>query len=629
MCGIFGIYNLNKKQKFDKIRFVKSLLKMNYRGPDCNNVEEFNDSVILGHLRLAIIDLNDESNQPFQIDDNYWIVFNGEIYNFIEIRNDLLELGIIFRTSSDTEVLLRSFQVWGHDCVNKFNGMWAFAIYNKVENSIFCSRDRFGVKPFNYTYFNDQFIFSSEIKSIVEYYPELKKPNYNAISNYCRASLGGQSDQTWFENIYRLEPAHNLYIKDGKAVKTRYWSYPDKVDNSISLEDAIVEYKKIFKDAIKLRLRSDVPIGFTLSSGIDSTSLLSVVNKDFNNNNITYTAQFDHKLFNPSNSNLYNSSVNLDESKIVNRLSSDLNLTSNILPVSFDNFTTELNDLIYIMESGHSSPAIIPLNQILQKAKNDVTVLIEGQGADELLGGYVSNIFPFYFLELVSSLKFTRAIKELKCFVKNYSLIAAVQLFIRNSDFKLIKKVYYKTSGINNFFIGKLKSYKPLKEYSIDSNLNFSSLVNEHLFKSHTGGLVNLLHYGDAVSMANSLESRLPFMDYRLVEFVFKLPSHFKYSNGQGKYIHRRAMEDYVPKYILDNKIKIGFETPLHDLFKDIGDSSISGILLSDKTLARNLFSEKFLRNALSSQNNGSVDNSRILFRILSVELWFRNFIDQ
>ena len=189
---------------------------MRYRGPDAFDVKSFASKTILGHLRLSIIDLDRENNQPFQIDNRYWVVYNGEIYNYVELREELKIKGYKFRTTGDTEVVIRSYECWGENCVAKFNGMWSFAIYDEVTTKLFCSRDRFGIKPFNYSIVDDQFIFSSEIKAIISYFPGLRKPNYNVIANYCRKSTGAQIKQTWFENIFRLEAAHNLVIQHSK-----------------------------------------------------------------------------------------------------------------------------------------------------------------------------------------------------------------------------------------------------------------------------------------------------------------------------------------------------------------------------------------------------------------------------
>ena len=295
MCGIAGIFNLEDNIIIDFKSFITSMSTMKHRGPDSEAIKVINQNLIFGHLRLSIIDLNEISNQPLQIDNKYWIVFNGEIYNYIELKEELKLLGYTFITKGDTEVLLKSYQEWGEQCVTKFNGMWAFAIFDVSKNKLFCSRDRFGVKPFNYAIVNNQLIFSSEIKFIINYFPNLKKPNYNIIANYCRTSIGAQIKETWFENILRLQPAHNLIVENGTIRIYRYWDYPKIINKKISFNDAIFEYKKIFTNSVDIRMRSDVPVGFTLSSGIDSTSLVCKVNNSENLN--TYTAAFDNKKF--------------------------------------------------------------------------------------------------------------------------------------------------------------------------------------------------------------------------------------------------------------------------------------------------------------------------------------------
>ena len=275
MCGILGIFNIKQDKTLEKNDLEKALISMQHRGPDAQDVKIFDNKAGLAHLRLAIIDLKAESNQPFQVDNRYWITYNGEIYNYLELKQQLItEGGYSFRTESDTEVLLRAYQHWGEDCVNKFNGMWAFAIYDALNNTLFCSRDRFGVKPFNYALVDGQFIFASEIKGILSYFPQLKQPNYNVIANYCRTSAGAQHEETWFDTIFRLQPAHNMLITEGGVKKYRYWNYPIKVDKSLSFEAAKIEYADLFLDAVKLRMRSDVPVGTTLSSGVDSNSIV-------------------------------------------------------------------------------------------------------------------------------------------------------------------------------------------------------------------------------------------------------------------------------------------------------------------------------------------------------------------
>lgn len=628
MCGIYGIIN-NNNQYINRNLVSDSAKLMKHRGPNSFGQWGIDGKVELAHLRLSILDLTSDGDQPFISEcKNYVIVFNGEIYNYLELREDLKSSGIIFRTTTDTEVLLNAYIFWGTECVTKFNGDWAFVIYNKIDNSLFCSRDRFGVKPFNYAIFHDSFIFSSEIKSIVNYYPNLNEPNYNIISNYCRNSLGAFTEETWFKNILRLKPAHNLLWKDGKVSIYRYWNYPVKVNNDHDFITASEKYKDLFINAVKLRMRSDVPVGTTLSSGIDSTSIVSVLSNSMSiKNHKSFTAVFDDNAFNPLEKNAFKKGTLINEADIVKNISNDLNLDSTFISDGISSLTDQLSDLIYYLESGHSSYATLPLSKVLENAKKSVTVVLEGQGADELLGGYVLKSFPYAIIQSIRKLKFKSAISEFKKFKLNYSLFESFKLYIRLLNNDLIERLYSKLSGKENIYGPLLKKYSRIKDYP-DINNNFDDKFNQELFKSHTGGLVNLLHYGDAISMSKSMESRNPFLDVNLVEYVFTLPYDFKIKNGLGKFIHRKSMVNIVPDYILDNPIKFGFITPLSIHFKSYDNDAIK-VLLSERTLKRGLFAADGLKKIINNQINGIENNAPLLFRLLSVELWFRCFIDK
>jgi asparagine synthase (glutamine-hydrolysing) len=374
-------------------------------------------------------------------------------------------------------------------------------------------------------------------------------------------------------------------------------------------------------------MRSDVPVGFTLSSGIDSTSIVCLLKNQFEGNR-TYTASFNESGFKNNENRNFKNQVHIDEAKLVKRLTGELEFCPDIVEVNFDKYVTDLQKIIFHLESGHGSPAIFPLDKILEEATKDVTVVLEGQGADELLGGYISNVEPIYLKELIKKLKFKKAFIELKAFTHNYSAKTALMLMIRQSNLSIIKKAFYQFSGINSMFSGPLKKFKWISDYP-EQPCGFDTQLNEHLFKAHSGGLINLLHYGDAISMKHSLESRLPFMDYRLVEFAFTLPTEFKVQNGMGKYIHRKAMEGIVPDYILENKLKFGFDSPLSSIFSETGPGSARSVLLSEKCLSRGLFSKKELEQRFKEHKEGSENNSRLLYRMLNVELWYRNFIDE
>ena len=628
MCGIFGIFHQGKGIEIAENLVDKCLNSISHRGPDNQSKKVIDQRLCFGHVRLSIIDLDQTSNQPFSDEtERFHLVFNGEIFNYLEIKAQLLDIGHEFKTHSDTEVLLHSYIEWGKECVKKFNGMWAFAIYDRVEESLFCSRDRFGIKPFNYAIVDDQFIFSSEIKAILTYFPVLKVPNFNVIANYCRTGIGAQIKETWFEKISRLEPAHNLTV-DSEGINTeRYWDYPRNINKSISFEKAKETYKNIFEDAVRIRMRSDVPVGFTLSSGIDSSSIVSVLNGKLNGNNKTYTCSFSATKFSSLEKRNFSENIEINEPILVKKLSNKIGLNSKICEIGYENYVQKLSEIIYHLESGHSSPAIYPLNRLMETAAKDVTVLLEGQGADEALGGYISSVQPVLMIELIKNFRFITALKEFRCFKKVYSIKAAFMLFVRGCNVGWIQRVFFKIIGIDNCFQGQIKSYQHIKDYPKQPR-GFQNGVARYLFRVHTGGLVNLLHYGDAVSMKNSLESRLPFMDYRLIEFAFTLTPSFLVKNGLGKYIHREAMKGIVPEFILDNRIKFGFDSPLSHLFTLEGDGSASSILLSDRCLERGLFRREAVLNILEKQKTKKKNYSRYLFRMLSVELWFRELID-
>ena len=627
MCGIFGLITHSSKESIDKNKVEQSAKLMHHRGPDAYGQWGIENRIHLAHLRLSILDLRKESNQPFFSNcQNFVIVFNGEIYNYLEIRTELELIGYIFRTNSDTEVLLNSFIEWGSVCVNKFNGDWAFAIYNIKENTLFCSRDRFGVKPFNYSIVDNQLVFSSEIKSILNYFPQLRTPNYNVIANYCRNSLGAQIEETWFSGIYRLLPAHNLIWANGEITITRYWDYPKKTQQNINFKDATDRYKELFIDAVKLRMRSDVAVGSTLSSGVDSGSIVSVLRNFYDEEHKTFTAVFNTNEYSSLDKTIFANDIAIDEGSLVKKLAHELNLDSHLINSNSKYFCKDLYEVIYFLESGHSSPATIPLSKIMGFAKNHVKVVLEGQGADELLSGYVLNTFPALLWEYLKRMNINKIIKEFIVFKKSYSLIYAIKQFTRLMNNDAIERFFYILNGSSKVFGPKLKSYKRIKDYPFEPS-GFNEYFNEELFKSHTGGLVNLLHYGDAISMSKSIESRLPFMDVNLVEFSFQLPFWFKMNNGLGKYIHRYSMKGIVPSFILDNPIKFGFNTPLSQQFENL-ETEANKILLSDKCLNRGVFERNGLKSMIDRNISKSSNSSTMLFRLLSVELWFRHFID-
>jgi len=632
MCGIFGVINSQNKS-INTSLFESSAKLMNHRGPNAYGQWGIANHVELGHLRLSIVDLKLESNQPFFSGcKKYVIIFNGEIYNYLELREQLKGLGYTFKTESDTEVLLNSYIEWGEECISNFNGDWSFAIYDLNSEKLFCSRDRFGVKPFNYAIVDGNFIFSSEIKSILNYYSHLKEPNYNVIANYCRTSVGAQHEETWFKEIFRLQPGYNLVYCKGQITKYRYWSYPTKTNKRISFDEAKSIYKELFIDAVKIRMRSDVPVGTTLSAGIDSNSIVFSLRSFYTETHHTFTACFDRQEYDKLDKQVYLSSdLEIDECSVVRKNSEGIGLTNHFINTSYDSFIEDLKHIIHHLESGHSSTAILPLMQVMELAHDYVTVILEGQGADEMLG-YQQKHFVSTVIACLKKFQFSQALNIYRKTKKTYSFTYALKMYLRylSNDFSILNKVYEFSSGINKVFTDKLKVKKRMSDTPQNKDLNFDCSINKELYRQHAGGLVNLLHYGDALSMANSLESRLPFVDFRLVEFSFTLPWRYKIQGDLTKYIHREAMKGIVPEEILYSPLKFGFNTPISQFFRYDNKLTIKplSIILSEVCLSRGLFNRETLIKIINEHVSGKKNHSTFLYRILSVELWFQVFID-
>lgn len=634
MCGIFGIVDLGGGEAIDDDKFRAGLEKLAHRGPDGRRAERIADGAIFGHARLSIIDLTDDSNQPFLLQERYWLTYNGEIFNYLELREELKAAGFHFRTAGDVEVVLQAYAHWGPDCVNHFNGMWAFAIYDRVEHTLFASRDRFGIKPFNYAICDGQFLFASEIKAMLHYAPFLAKPNYEAIANFCRTSVGAQHEYTWFSSVKRLPPASNLFIdgKGGVSV-SRYWDYPSDQSGDIDFNAARTKYAALFADAVRLRMRSDVPLGITLSSGVDSNSIAYEMQAIDPVPHHSFTARFDDEEGLVQDASIYqDGSARIDESVVAVRVAQQLGLQAHVVDTDYSDMVGRLSHIVYHLESGNSSPAVIPLMQLLERARQHLTVVMDGQGADELLAGYIMAVIWPAERDLIARGRLRDAWCGLADYLKTYTLRSAVFLGLRQACnyVPIVSRLQQRLRGLDAVYGPHLRDQPAMADFPTLEKRPGERALSLRLREQHTGGLVNLLHYGDAISMANSLEARMPFLDHRLVEFVWPLPSDYKVRFGYGKYIHREAMRGLVDDSILDERTKHGFTTPIGRQFRKSHPegSGPLDILLSERCLARKLFDRAGLSKLVDEHLSGSSDHGTLLFRMLSVELWFRNFID-
>lgn len=584
MCGINGITFRDEKI----IKLMNNTLK--HRGPDALEYKLFPE-LSLGHARLSIIDLTTAGNQPMT-KFGYTIVFNGEIYNYLELKEELITKGYKFTTKTDTEVILAAYDLWGKNCLNKFNGMWAFAIYNDKEKELFLSRDRFGVKPLYYSINNKNLAFSSEIKPLLKIGIS-RKPNEKIIASYLQYGLIDYNNETFFENIYTLEPGHYA-IWNSTNKKLTIKQYYEHKNNKIEISEtkATNEIKEILEDSIKLRFRSDVEVGCCLSGGLDSSTIVGVSDKLFHNSKLkTFSAVFPGSKIN--------------EEKYIDLVTKEKKVKNFKTKPKNTDLLKDIDDLVYCQEEPFGSTSIYAQYRVMKLVKETgVKVLLDGQGADELFIGYHS-YFNSYIQQLIKD--------------KKYNEIIGSTLFWKYFLFYMCsnpKRITNKILKINNSKLYKLKYQE----------ITIPKYIDEYMLLCMKTSLRTLLKWEDKNSMRFSIESRVPFLDYRLVEFAFSLPYYYKIKNFETKYIFRKAIKDYIPKEIIDRKDKIGFATPENDWFKTKEfDKFVKDIIYSESFKSRPYWNYTEIQKIYLKKNKEYYSN---IWRIINTELWLRQFID-
>ena len=491
MCGIAGIIDPTLNREEGECLLEKMLQSIRHRGPD-NSSTWVEMPVLLGHNRLSIIDLSDAANQPMEYDDLV-VVYNGEVYNYVEIKDDLIKKGYRFRTTSDTEVILAAYKEWGADCVQRFVGMWAFAIWDKTKKELFCSRDRFGIKPFYYIHSGDKFYFGSEYK------PLKLSPLFDNKFNHAQISRGlwldnlfSYGDETYFQCLKILPARTNLLFKDGKVSATEYWDIDPCKKFKGTSEDKETHFRELFRDSVKLHMRSDVEVGISLSGGLDSSSIASVIGTDQPGLPISSFTIY------------YEGNDQTDERPLVREV---VKAYPNIKPIYYSPSDDEVAACFDHAMRLHDvpfpySPAISSYFVMKLARQHGVKVMLDGQGADEYLGGYPLSV---------------------------ENLIGASALGLQEAPQVDLTRV----------------GGSRLKQYLY------------HLMFSNP--LPALLHYGDRMSMTFSIENRVPFLDHRLVEFVHSLEDQDIVFLGTTKYILRNSLDGLLPEAISSKRQKQAF----------------------------------------------------------------------
>jgi len=589
MCGISGIISLHPSSV--NLRSLQTMAAtLAHRGPDGEGFW-INDSGTTGfaHRRLAIIDLSEEGAQPMHFADRYTIVYNGEIYNYKEIRSDLQKAGYHFRSKSDTEVILAAYDFYKEDCVKYFDGMFAFALWDEHKRTLFCARDTFGEKPFYYFMDRGVFAFASEMKALWAIGIE-KKPDEKMMVNYI--SLGyvqhaSDKSQTFFKDIYSLPPAHTgvFSLAEQQFTLSRYRDINKEQNTRISEKEAEEKLMQLLASSVKYRLRSDVEVGSSLSGGTDSSAIAWMIcntpDKKDRGNFKTFSAVFP--------------GFEKDESRLIGELSHRFGFKNYSVTPTAEELTADIQKLCYQQEEPFISSGIYAQYKVYELAsKHGIKVLLDGQGADETLAGY-TRYLHWYIQEMTGQYKYIKAKKEKAAFEKNdihirWNIKNTLAAHLpSHAALALEKREYNKmlSSGlIHNELMREVKGkewhgiYKPVVE-KLNDILYHSTMEN---------GLEELLRYADRNSMAHGAEVRLPFLNFELVNFIFSLPSSFKLCRGFTKYILRKAMSGKIPDSIVWNPLKTGFETPQK---KWLENKALQELIIDSK---QKLVNEKILR---------------------------------
>ncbi len=603
MCGISGFFG-SKTIKNTTIK--KTLNSMKFRGPDDQSFKYYklsNKNLYLLHSRLSIIDLDKRSNQPFETDDLV-IIFNGEIYNYIELKKDLIKKGEKFKSASDTEVLLKTYKIYGAKCVDILEGMWSFSIYDKKKNILFLSRDRFGEKPLFYYIKNNEFYFGSEIKFIRTLLGQSLEIDYTKIHNFLNYGYKylKKDNQLFFKDIKELKQGSNLTINLNNNLKIeKYWQPKINLDYKISEKDIVNYTKELIVDSIKKTTRSDVPIAFTLSGGIDSSTLVSVASKVLNIKFKTYSIIDDDKRY--------------DERKNINQVVNDIGCENRQVKVSNKNSLDLLKEMVTYHEKPLASIAQYNHYNLMKEVKKDgIKVCLNGTMADEIFAGYLDHHLQFF-----STLKDKMLLKKevqiwrekILPYIRN-PVFKKYDLYIKNKNYR--SHIYDNHKNLKNYLIKKKNQNFIEKKYT--KLLLKNRMLNEIFFENTP----QILHDEDLNSMKNSIENRSPFIDKKLFEFLLSVPPEYFIKEGFKKNILRKSMQNVVHDKVLWDLKKMGFNAGIENIF-NFKDKKILDYLLNKNSEIYQIVNyDKFKNLFLKEEFPNHL--SKFIFNVLNSKLF-------
>jgi len=627
MCGIAGIINL-KNEEYPNIQQHLKIMGdlIEHRGPDADGVwlsRSFD--VGFAHKRLSIIDLDPKSNQPMIAQSGNVVAFNGEVYNYIELADELKN-SWEFTTKSDTETILASYEKYREESVKKLRGMFAFALYDKKNNSIFCARDRFGIKPFYYLIKNNNFYFASEAKALIPFLDEIKT-NAKAFSEYLtfQYPIG---EHTLFDGIKQLMPGHYLKIKNGVVEIQKYWDVTYDVDFNMDQEYALEKVSHLVSDSMKVHLRSDVEVGSYVSGGVDSSLLLNLASSS-NKNIKGFHGRFtDYEGY--------------DESRYaadaVKHSSGELFLRD----ITPDDFINNIEKVIYHLDFPIAGPGSFPQYMVSELASQNLKVCFGGQGGDEIFGGYARYLIAYLEQCLKGAIngnyKNGNYVVTIESIIPNLGLlkeyIPLMKSFWSQGLFEPMDKRYFRLVN-KSLDIADEVDHAELKLAEVESD--FSKIFNDSNYVQDDAYfdkmtrfdfkslLPALLQVEDRMSMAHGLESRVPFLDHSLIEFVATIPANIKFKDGQMKYILKEIFRNNLPNTILNRRDKMGFPVPIKEWFEKDVKAFVTEVLLKGKSNERPYLK----KDKILSSFGKDARFSRKSWALLTLEIWHQTFHDK
>ncbi|MFH0859839.1 MAG: asparagine synthase (glutamine-hydrolyzing) [Candidatus Altiarchaeota archaeon] len=622
MCGIVGAYNFRGENVAeDDLRRSASLLT--HRGPDSDGFYcEKNTG--LGFRRLSIIDLKTGDQPIHNEDERIWVIFNGEIYNHLQIREELEGKGHAYYTNSDTETIVHAYEEYGIDCVKKFNGMFAFAIWDSKSRRFFLARDRLGIKPLYYLLDSDRLIFASELKSIIEFPTVKRELNREALDYYLSYNYV-PAPHSIFEGIRKLQPGHTLTVGERSSALRRYWqlTFPHRPYVSLKyFETRIVE---LLKQAVKARLMSDVPLGAFLSGGIDSSAIVAMMSEISDEPVKTFSIGFEEESYN--------------ELQYAKTIAETFNTEHTEFVVKMDAISL-LEKLAYHFDEPFADSSAIPTYIVSEMARKHVTVCLSGDGGDEQFGGYdryrALNLARQY-ARIPSMLKApARLLMEaMPSSARNKSFINFSKRFVEAADLPPIEMYAKWVTSFDNVEKSMLyggKGYAGFDHIKVLNGYYDECTLPDFLGKTmyadiNTYMVDDILTKVDRMSMANSLEVRVPFLDHNMVEFTATIPSNLKVRGQTLKYVFKKAVKDILPQQILKRK-KRGFGVPLARWFNDELRDTVDSLLLGNEASISKYLDRDEIRRIVDDHAKSRRDNSGRIWNLMMLEMWHRKYMN-